>query len=69
MTDEDWDSGFGKSVAVYFNGLGIPGTDPMALLLGYEGPHGFRPTPAEVRFRFPLGADGTNRAAGGEEKV
>jgi isoamylase len=28
MSDEDWDSGFGKSVAVYFNGLGIPGTDP-----------------------------------------
>jgi glycogen operon protein len=27
MSDEDWDSGFGKSVAVYLNGLGIPGTD------------------------------------------
>src|SRR4029077_2283165 len=27
MNDEDWDSGFGKSVAVYLNGLGIPGTD------------------------------------------
>lgn len=28
MTDEDWDSGFGKSVAVYLNGNGIPGLDP-----------------------------------------
>jgi glycogen operon protein len=28
MNDEDWDSGFGKSVAVYLNGLGIPGMDP-----------------------------------------
>jgi isoamylase len=27
MTDEDWDSGFGKSVAVYLNGLGIPDLD------------------------------------------
>ncbi|OBI92688.1 glycogen debranching protein GlgX [Mycobacterium asiaticum] len=27
MSDEDWDSGFGKSIAVYLNGLGIPGTD------------------------------------------
>ncbi len=27
MTDDDWDSGFGKSVAVYLNGLGIPDLD------------------------------------------
>src|SRR5580698_1103998 len=27
MNDEDWDSGFGKSVAVYLNGLGIPDLD------------------------------------------
>jgi isoamylase len=27
MSDEDWDSGFGKSVAVYLNGLGIPYLD------------------------------------------
>ncbi|WP_347343666.1 glycogen debranching protein GlgX [Jatrophihabitans telluris] len=27
MTDEDWDSGFGKSVAVYLNGQGIPDRD------------------------------------------
>ena len=27
MSDEDWDSGFGKSVAVYLNGQGIPGLD------------------------------------------
>ena len=27
MSDDDWDAGFGKSVAVYLNGLGIPGTD------------------------------------------
>jgi glycogen operon protein len=27
MSDEDWDSGFGKSVAVFLNGLGVPGTD------------------------------------------
>ena len=27
MSDEDWDSGFGKSVAVYLNGHGIPGLD------------------------------------------
>jgi glycogen operon protein len=27
MTEEDWDSGFGKSVAVYLNGEGIPGLD------------------------------------------
>ena len=27
MTEEDWDSGFGKSVAVYLNGQGIPGLD------------------------------------------
>ncbi|OBJ49269.1 glycogen debranching protein GlgX [Mycobacterium sp. 1423905.2] len=27
MNDEDWDSGFGKSIAVYLNGLGVPGTD------------------------------------------
>ena len=28
MNEEDWDSGFGKSVAVYLNGQGIPGMDP-----------------------------------------
>jgi glycogen operon protein len=28
MSDEDWESGFGKSVAVYLNGLGIPDLDP-----------------------------------------
>ena len=28
MSDEDWDSGFGKSVAVYLNGQGIPDLDP-----------------------------------------
>jgi isoamylase len=27
MTEEDWESGFGRSVAVYLNGLGIPSTD------------------------------------------
>jgi isoamylase len=27
MTDYDWDSGFGKSVAVYLNGLGVPDLD------------------------------------------
>jgi glycogen operon protein len=27
MNDEDWDSGFGKSVAVYLNGQGIPDLD------------------------------------------
>ena len=27
MTEEDWDSGFGRSVAVYLNGQGIPGLD------------------------------------------
>ncbi|MCV7194405.1 glycogen debranching protein GlgX [Mycolicibacterium brumae] len=27
MTDADWDSGFGKSVAVYLDGLGIAGSD------------------------------------------
>jgi isoamylase len=27
MNDDDWDSGFGKSVAVYLNGLGIPDLD------------------------------------------
>jgi glycogen operon protein len=28
MSDEDWESGFGRSVAVYLNGLGIPDLDP-----------------------------------------
>jgi glycogen operon protein len=28
MSDEDWDSGFGKSVAVFLNGHGIPDLDP-----------------------------------------
>jgi glycogen operon protein len=27
MTEEDWDSGFGRSVAVYLNGQGIPDRD------------------------------------------
>ena len=27
MSDEDWDSGFGKSVTVYLNGQGIPDLD------------------------------------------
>jgi glycogen operon protein len=27
MSDDDWDSGFGRSVAVYLNGLGIPDLD------------------------------------------
>ena len=27
MSDEDWDSGFGKSIAVYLNGQGIPDRD------------------------------------------
>ena len=27
MTDEDWESGFAKSVAVYLNGNGIPDLD------------------------------------------
>ena len=28
MSDEDWDSGFGKSITVYLNGHGIPDLDP-----------------------------------------
>jgi isoamylase len=28
MSDEDWDSGFAKSIAVYLNGQGIPDLDP-----------------------------------------
>ena len=28
MSDEDWDSGFGKSITVYLNGQGIPDLDP-----------------------------------------
>jgi len=28
MSDADWDSGFGKSIAVYLNGQGIPDLDP-----------------------------------------
>ena len=28
MTEEDWDSGFGRSVAAYLNGEGIPDRDP-----------------------------------------
>ena len=28
MSDEDWDAGFGKSIAVYLNGHGIPDLDP-----------------------------------------
>ena len=27
MTDEDWDAGYAKSLAVYLNGLGIRETD------------------------------------------
>jgi glycogen operon protein len=27
MTEEDWDSGFGRAVAVFLNGAGIPSTD------------------------------------------
>lgn len=27
MTEEDWDSGFGRAIAVYLNGQGIAGTD------------------------------------------
>jgi glycogen operon protein len=27
MTEEDWESGFGRSIAVYLNGLGIPSSD------------------------------------------
>ena len=27
MSDEDWDSGFAKSIAVYLNGHGIPDLD------------------------------------------
>jgi isoamylase len=28
MNDEDWGSGFGKSIAVFLNGHGIPDLDP-----------------------------------------
>jgi isoamylase len=28
MTEEDWDSGFGRSIAVFLNGQGIPDGDP-----------------------------------------
>ena len=28
MSDEDWGSGFGKSIAVFLNGQGIPDLDP-----------------------------------------
>ena len=27
MTEEDWDSGFGRAIAVFLNGQGIPGRD------------------------------------------
>ena len=27
MTEEDWDSGFGRSIAVFLNGQGIPDRD------------------------------------------
>ena len=46
MTDEDWESGFAKSVAVYLNGQGIPGLDARgqrvtddSFLLCFNGHH------------------------------
>jgi isoamylase len=27
MSDDDWEAGFGRSIAVYLNGQGIPGLD------------------------------------------
>jgi isoamylase len=28
MSEEDWESGFGKSITVYLNGFGVPDLDP-----------------------------------------
>jgi glycogen operon protein len=47
MSDEDWDTGFGKSVAVYLNGNGIPDLDPRgqrvtddSFVVCFNGHHG-----------------------------
>jgi isoamylase len=47
MTEEDWEAGFGKSVAVYLNGLGVPDRDSRAervtddsFLLFFNAHHG-----------------------------
>ncbi len=54
MTDEDWDSGFGKSVAVYLYGHGIPGLDQRghpvnddSFLLCFNAHH------EKIEFRLP----------------
>ena len=54
MTDEDWDSGFGKSVAVYLYGHGIPGLDQRghpvnddSFLLCFNAHH------EQIEFRLP----------------
>ena len=64
MSDDDWGSGFGKSVAVYLNGLGIPDldargqrvTDDSFCLVLQRPPRADRIHPATRRVRPSVGA-------------
>ena len=53
MSDEDWDSGFGKSVAVYLNGHGIPDLDPAATVTDDSFVLCFNAHHEPIDFTFP----------------
>ena len=64
MNDDDWDSGFGKSVAVYLNGLGIPDLDARgqrvtddSFFLCFNAHH------EPIEFTLPPGEFGSSLAA------
>jgi len=61
MSDEDWETGFAKSLGVFLNGLALPDPDPRghrltddSFLLLFNGHHG------DVSFELP-GGDWGNR--------
>jgi isoamylase len=67
MTEEDWEAGFGKSIAVFLNGLGIPDrdargervTDDSFLLCfnAHDGPITFTMPPAEYAAKWEVVVD------------
>jgi glycogen operon protein len=70
MSEEDWETGFGKSVAVYLNGQGIPGRDNRgervtddSFLLCFNAHHGsidFTLPPSEYAGKWEVVLDTAN---------
>jgi glycogen operon protein len=79
MTEEDWDSGFGRSIGVYLNGQGIAERDGrgqrvvddsfLLFFNAHDGPIDFQVPPAPYAPAWAVEIDTQHDAAGGDTVV